>query len=273
MKAMLIFNPAAGAREVERELEQVVAYWEGRGWQVSFRETQGAGDATTFAREAVATSCQAVFVAGGDGTVSEVADGLAGSDVALGVLPAGVGNVWALEMGIPTPSPLRRHPLLDAAEVLVEGEIRRIDLGRAGPVSTLSLGPCTCCPGQVQSTKGWTLSWTLCPWARGPRAGQYRTKYRVVVLAGVQQELLELLRVLRHLPHDGSDFHEVGAGTDDVEDFHRHELHQHPLPRIARIFTNFFLFATNFHSSHNPCYMAHSRACHPIYVLYGVITA
>ncbi|MBM4464223.1 MAG: diacylglycerol kinase family lipid kinase [Chloroflexi bacterium] len=132
MKAMLIFNPAAGAREVQRELEQVVAYWERRGWEVSFRQTWGAGDATTFAREAVATGCQAVFVAGGDGVVGEAADGLAGSDVALGVLPAGVGNVWALEMGIPTPSPLRRHPLLDAAEVLAQGEIRRIDLGRAG---------------------------------------------------------------------------------------------------------------------------------------------
>ncbi len=132
MKAMLIFNPAAGARDVGRELEQVMAFWEGRGWQVSFRETWGPGDATTFAREAVVTGCQAVFIAGGDGTVGEAADGLAGSDVALGVLPAGVGNVWALEMGIPTPSPLRRHPLLDAAESLAEGEIRRIDLGRAG---------------------------------------------------------------------------------------------------------------------------------------------
>jgi YegS/Rv2252/BmrU family lipid kinase len=132
MKAMLIFNPAAGARDVRRELEQAMAYWEDRGWQVSFRETWGPGDATTFAREAVATGCQAVFVAGGDGTVGEAADSLAGSDVALGVLPSGVGNVWALEMGIPTPSPLRRHPLLDAAEALAEGEIRRIDLGRAG---------------------------------------------------------------------------------------------------------------------------------------------
>lgn len=132
MKAMLIFNPAAGARDVKRELGQVIACWEGRGWQVSSRETWGPGDATTFAREAVATGCQAVFVAGGDGTVGETADGLAGSDVALGVLPTGVGNVWALEMGIPTPSPMRRHPLLDAAEVLAEGEIRRIDLGKAG---------------------------------------------------------------------------------------------------------------------------------------------
>ena len=132
MKAMLIFNPAAGARDVQRELDQVIAYWEGRGWQVSFRETSGPGDATTFAREAVVTGCRAVFVAGGDGTVSEAAHGLVGSNVALGVLPTGVGNVWALEMGIPTPSPMRRHPLLDAAEVLAKGEIHRIDLGKAG---------------------------------------------------------------------------------------------------------------------------------------------
>jgi diacylglycerol kinase (ATP) len=132
MKVMLIFNPIAGPRDVRRELEQVVAYWEGKGWQVEFRETWGPADATTFARQAVATGCQMVFVAGGDGTLSEAADGLAGSDVALGVLPAGVGNVWALEMGIPTPSPLRRHPLLDAAQALAEGEIRRIDLGKAG---------------------------------------------------------------------------------------------------------------------------------------------
>jgi YegS/Rv2252/BmrU family lipid kinase len=134
---MLIFNPAAGARDVRRELEQVMAYWEGQGWQVIFRETWGPGDATTFAREAVASGCQAVFVAGGDGTLGEAADGLAGSDVALGVLPAGVGNVWALEVGIPTPSPRRRHSLLDAAKVLAEGEIRCIDLGRAGSVEPL----------------------------------------------------------------------------------------------------------------------------------------
>jgi len=76
-------------------------------------------------------------------------------------------------------------------------------------------------------------------------------------LASVHQELLELLRVVRHLPHDGGGFHEVGAGTDDVEDFHRHELHLYlfatnctnsevntaftnfsSLPRIVRIFTN-----------------------------------
>ena len=59
-----------------------------------------------------------------------------------------------------------------------------------------------------------------------------------VVLAGVDQELLELLWVLRHLPHGGGDFHEVGAGADHVEDFHGHELH---LYLFATNCTNFLL--------------------------------
>jgi|Deesub1362A_J573_1020465.scaffolds.fasta_scaffold02531_4 YegS/Rv2252/BmrU family lipid kinase len=132
MKALLIFNPAAGWRDVRRELKKVTAYLEEKGWRISFRETFGRGDATTFAREAVAKGYDVVIVAGGDGTISEACDGLAGSRVALGVLPIGVGNVWALEMGIPTPSRFRRHHLLEAAKILVEGKIRRIDLGRAG---------------------------------------------------------------------------------------------------------------------------------------------
>ena len=67
-----------------------------------------------------------------------------------------------------------------------------------------------------------------------------------VVLAGVDQELLELLWVLRHLPppwppkvggNGGrGGFHEVGAGADHVEDFHRHELH---LYLLATNCTNF----------------------------------
>ena len=76
----------------------------------------------------------------------------------------------------------------------------------------------------------------------------YQQRPVAVVLAGVHQELLELMRVPgagspppvfgRHLPHactepcrsDGGDLHEVGASTDDVEDFHQF----FSLPRITR---------------------------------------
>ncbi|NLE76633.1 MAG: diacylglycerol kinase family lipid kinase [Chloroflexi bacterium] len=141
VRAQLIYNPAAGQIQVRRDLEQAVAYLEEHGWQVSWRETHGPSDGTTYAREAVASGCQVAIAVGGDGTVGEVADGLVGSQTALGVLPAGTSNVWAKEMGIPSASYLL-HPqvraslgfgapwLLPAAELLVHGRRARVDVGR-----------------------------------------------------------------------------------------------------------------------------------------------
>ncbi len=70
-----------------------MAWLESQGWTVSWRQTHGLGDATTYAREAVASGCEVAIAAGGDGTVGQVADGLVGSQTALGVLPVGTSNV------------------------------------------------------------------------------------------------------------------------------------------------------------------------------------
>ena len=132
MKALLIFNPMAGQRDVRSELDEAVAYLTERGWQIDVRETRGGGDATAYARQGVAAGCEAVIVAGGDGTIGEAVNGLAGSETALGVLPVGTANVWALEMHIPARTPLHPYRLIDSARPLHRGRIRRVDLGRAG---------------------------------------------------------------------------------------------------------------------------------------------
>lgn len=132
MKVHLIYNPVAGQRDVESDLHKALSYLESQGWEVAVRQTLGAGDATTYAREAVAHHCDMVVAVGGDGTLGEVATGLVNSDCALGVLPVGTGNVWAHMVGLPVWSPMNRSALLDAARTLVEGETRRIDLGRVG---------------------------------------------------------------------------------------------------------------------------------------------
>jgi diacylglycerol kinase (ATP) len=131
--ALLIFNPTAGPRgELRRDLERVVGYLSERGWHVTIRATRKPGDATELARAAVAARCKAVLVAGGDGTIHEAVNGLVGSDTAMGVLPVGTGNVWAKEIGLPTLGLTQPDRLLTAARMLVDGEVRWVDVGRVG---------------------------------------------------------------------------------------------------------------------------------------------
>jgi len=132
MKVQLIYNPAAGRWDIDAELNRVMAFLRSQGWSVSLRTTLGAGDGITYAREAVVNGYDMVVVVGGDGTIGEVATGLAGSDCILGVLPAGTGNVWAHMLGLPLWTPVFRSGLMDAARVLVEGQVYPIDLGKAG---------------------------------------------------------------------------------------------------------------------------------------------
>ncbi len=77
------------------------------------------------AAEAVREGYRIVVAAGGDGTINEVVNGLAGSTATLGLLPLGTMNVFAAELGIPG-NRLRR-----CWEIIRAGHVRRIDLGRA----------------------------------------------------------------------------------------------------------------------------------------------
>jgi diacylglycerol kinase (ATP) len=131
MRALLIWNPKAGPRDVRQEVRHVMTVMETYGWQVVLKETRQPGDATRFSREARRTGVDAVFAAGGDGTINEIVNGLAESRVALGVLPVGTGNVWAKQLGQPTWSPRHLRPALDSVRALLEGDRRTIDLGRS----------------------------------------------------------------------------------------------------------------------------------------------
>ena len=72
---------------------------------------------------AMKAGCDVVVAVGGDGTVLQVATSLAGTQVALAIVPTGTGNLLAGNLGIP-------HPAADAVRVAVAGRRRRIDLGR-----------------------------------------------------------------------------------------------------------------------------------------------
>ena len=97
---IVIYNPAAGNRRVHR-LWQVLDILSANGMRVSLRETTHAGHASTLAAEAAASGAGLIVAAGGDGTIAEVAAGLAGSGAKLGVIPLGTANVLAQELGLP----------------------------------------------------------------------------------------------------------------------------------------------------------------------------
>jgi diacylglycerol kinase (ATP) len=123
--AMMIANPTSGSyMQYIYQLEETLTFLRYHGWQVELKLTQAAGDAQRLALEAVEQHIDVVITVGGDGTINEVIQALAGSETALGVLPGGTANVWAREVGIPL-------GVSGAREVLVHGQTRRIDLGRA----------------------------------------------------------------------------------------------------------------------------------------------
>ena len=113
----IIFNPKARSeksRDLASLLREVAP-------EARLLMTTGPGDARRLAAEAAHDGFRIVAAAGGDGTVNEVANGLAGTDTALGVLPIGTMNVFSKEHNLP-------DKLEDAWAVIRAGSQRQIDL-------------------------------------------------------------------------------------------------------------------------------------------------
>ena len=121
-------NPAAGnAGEARAALEAAGG--------IEVREVDPAGLAAAIV-VAVNEGARRIIVAGGDGTVAAAASVVAGTDVTVGILPAGTRNHLAKDLGIPL-------DLGDAARVAIGGRVTTIDVGRAGErifLNTSSLG-------------------------------------------------------------------------------------------------------------------------------------
>src|SRR5262245_505261 len=100
-RATIIYNPMSGrparrAENVRRMVEALAA----RGIDAEARATSGPGDATKLAREAIGSGTEVVISYGGDGTLNEVVQGMAGSEVPLAVWPGGTANVVARDLGV-----------------------------------------------------------------------------------------------------------------------------------------------------------------------------
>jgi diacylglycerol kinase family enzyme len=123
VKLLLVVNSKASA--VTSRTRVVIGKALSADHDVTLAETSRRGHATRLAQGAADTA-DAVVVLGGDGTVNEAANGLAGSSCALAVLPGGSTNVFARTIGLPNDPVEATGALLDA---LARRSIRRIGLG------------------------------------------------------------------------------------------------------------------------------------------------
>ncbi len=123
-RAVLVVNTLS--RRGHRVAGQAAELLQGRGLaltEVFLVKTPG--DLAGVIKAAVAAGPELVVVGGGDGTVSRVAGALAYQDTVLGLLPLGTTNNFARNVGIPSDLP-------SAVEVIVNGKVADVDLGRAG---------------------------------------------------------------------------------------------------------------------------------------------
>jgi diacylglycerol kinase (ATP) len=125
--AFLIYNPFAGQLNgKDHLLQRTIDVLAAGGHRVTPTPTTGPQMAHDLAQECIDGGADAILALGGDGTVNEVVNGMIGSSVPLGVLPAGTANVLACELGIGT-NMLRAGQQLDAWAPV------RIAVGRKDP--------------------------------------------------------------------------------------------------------------------------------------------
>lgn len=122
-KTLIVANPNSGSGRGMVYAERVRQSLTANNVPVEIRPTTARGDAEAFASEAVEAGYACVAACGGDGTVHEVVNALAGTEAALGILPCGRGNDFARAMGIPVSAE-------KAASILLRGHTGRYDLGK-----------------------------------------------------------------------------------------------------------------------------------------------
>ena len=118
-ETIVILNPTAGSPEHVRSWQERV---ESLAGDCPVRITSHPGEAEELAQRAIDEGFTRIVAAGGDGTVNQVANGLADRKAALGVLPMGSVNVFAMELGLPL------HNLRRCWDIIEERNIRQIDL-------------------------------------------------------------------------------------------------------------------------------------------------
>ena len=123
MTHVLVIGRRRPGREIGKAVRATAKQLKSAGWSVEQELVVTKGQLRSGAARAVKRGADAVIAVGGDGAVLQVVQSLAGTQVALGIIPMGTGNLLAGNLDVP-------KGVDDAVKVLVDGGRRKIDLGR-----------------------------------------------------------------------------------------------------------------------------------------------
>ncbi|MBI5974744.1 diacylglycerol kinase [Staphylococcus canis] len=124
-RARIIYNPTSGKEVFKRALPDVLTQMEQAGYETSTYATQSIGDATEEAARVINQNFDLLIVAGGDGTLNEVINGIAEKPnrPKLGLIPMGTVNDFGRALHLPT-------DIFEAVDVILKGKTVHVDIGK-----------------------------------------------------------------------------------------------------------------------------------------------
>lgn len=128
MRARIIYNPTSGRELIKRNLVDILQIYEEAGYETSaFATTADANSAYNEAKRVAQEGFDLIVAAGGDGTINEVVNGIAGLKrrPKMAIIPAGTTNDYARALHIP------RNNLLEAAKMIQKNQTIKMDIGKA----------------------------------------------------------------------------------------------------------------------------------------------
>lgn len=123
-KAVFIINPASGQGDPNRRISEIKTIAKSYGWTGKTLLTTKKKNAEVLARNAIADGAKHIVICGGDGTIMEALQAVINTQVVLGIVPLGTGNLLAQNLGL-------IYPLDEAINIALLGKIQKIDVGKA----------------------------------------------------------------------------------------------------------------------------------------------
>jgi diacylglycerol kinase (ATP) len=207
VRAFVVLNPAAGQSANESVREALETAFGSHQIQYEIYETLAGDKPGAVVRRRLGDGFELAVAVGGDGTVSDVIDGLVGSPVPLGIIPTGTGNLIARELGIPT--------ALDDAVALIAGRSRprAIDAMRIGErvfVLNISVGISAAVIGDTSAREKSRWGRIAYTWTTVRKLFRLKPRYLVVAVDGIAQEYRAVEVAIMNCGKLAKAFHPLG---------------------------------------------------------------